>query len=236
LASHGYVVVAVEHEDAFASVLPSGQVVLTKPLSCPIFQDVYASIVDPRIKDCLFVMDELGRLNTTDALLAGRLDLERLGAVGKSFGGITVAEVGRIDARCKAVVLLDAGTTLESSTNLIQLGLQKPFLSMSSTMDRPDCPGFGEWLASSLALFAKATHDAFWCQLQASTHNGFSDKGSLINDAAGTGNPTAASRAQSLAIIACTRSFFDKYLKGEDDHLLDNPGAVYPNIINFQSK
>ena len=31
-------------------------------------------------------------------------------------------------------------------------------------------------------------------------------------------------------------SFFDKYLKGEDDHLLDHPAAVYTNIINFQSK
>jgi hypothetical protein len=24
--------------------------------------------------------------------------------------------------------------------------------------------------------------------------------------------------------------------RGQDDHLLDNPAAAYPNIINFQSK
>jgi len=35
---------------------------------------------------------------------------------------------------------------------------------------------------------------------------------------------------------ACIVSFFDKYLKGEDNHLLDNPAAVYTNIINFRSK
>ena len=49
-------------------------------------------------------------------------------------------------------------------------------------------------------------------------------------------DPPPASRAQSQTIRACTLSFFDKYLKGEDDHLLDNPAAVYTNIINFQSK
>ena len=92
------------------------------------------------------------------------------------------------------------------------------------------------WLASTLALFTNAINNAFWFQIQDSTHPSFDDRGSLINDPTLTGDPTPASRAQSQTIRACTLSFFDKYLKGEDDHLLDNPAAVYPNIINFQSK
>jgi predicted dienelactone hydrolase len=241
LASRGYVVVAMDHDDAFASAQSEGQLVLPErspvdSTECPIVATAYASIVANRIKDCLFVMDELSRLNTNDALLEGRLDLERLGAVGFSFGGITVAELARIDPRCKAVLLLDAGSTLILSTNLTERGLQVPFLSMSSTMGRPDCPSWGEWLVSSKALFAKATHDAFWCQLRDSTHASFGDKGSLINDPSATGNPTAGSKAQSQTIKACALAFFDKYLKGDDDHLLDNPAAVHPNIINFQKK
>jgi hypothetical protein len=186
----------------------------------------------------LFVLDELSRLNTSDALLAGRLDLERLGAFGKSIGGATVGEVCRLDARCKASVLLDAGFTLEVPSDLIRLGLQRPFLSMSSTMGRPPIPSDynPDWLSSSQALFAKATNDAFWCQIQDSTHASFDERGSLINDPTQTVDPTPASRAQSQAIRACTLSFFDKYLKNQDDHLLDNPAAVYRNIINFQSK
>jgi len=93
-----------------------------------------------------------------------------------------------------------------------------------------------DWLFSSLTLFTKAINDALWFQIQDSTHASFDDRGSLINDPTQTGDPTPASRAQSQAIRGCTLSFFDKYLKGEDDHLLDNPAAVYPNIINFQSK
>jgi hypothetical protein len=96
--------------------------------------------------------------------------------------------------------------------------------------------GHGPWLDSSLALFGKATKDAFWLQIQDSTHTSFVDRGSVINNPTLTGDPTPASRTISRTIKACMLSFFDKYLKGEDDHLLDNPAAVYPNIINFQRK
>jgi len=233
LASHGYVVASMDHKDAFASVFTGG--VIVRATQWPQCEEFDSSISDYRTHELLFLMDELRRLNTNDALLAGRLDLERLGLVGKSFGGMTVAEVGRIDARCKAVVLLDAGITLELPPDLIRLGLQKPFLSMSSTMDRP-CDGFGDWLASSLALFTNAMSNAFWCQIQDSTHLSFDDRASAINDLTLTGDPTPASRSISQAIRACTLSFFDKYLKGEDDHLMDNPAVVYTNIINFQRK
>lgn len=58
----------------------------------------------------------------------------------------------------------------------------------------------------------------------------------MISDPSLTVEPTSVSRAQNQTIRACMLSFFDKYLKGEDDHLLDNPASVYPNVINFQSK
>ena len=150
-----------------------------------------------------------------------------------------VAEFGRIDARCKAVVLLDAGWALEGATEVDRLGLQIPFLSINDwtaphTLLPP--PGYGLWLVASQALFAKATSDAFWCQIQDSLHQSFQDRGSLISDPTRLAEPTPASRAQSQTIRACTLSFFDKYLKNQDDHLLDNPAAVYPNVINFQGK
>ncbi len=86
------------------------------------------------------------------------------------------------------------------------------------------------------ALFTNAINNALWCQIQDSTHGSLSDKSSLINNTTDTGAPTPASRAIAQTVRACTLSFFDKYLKNQDDHLLDNPAAVYTNIINFQSK
>ena len=46
--------------------------------------------------------------------------------------------------------------------------------------------------------------------------------------------PTSISRAHREIIRACTLSFFDKYLKGQDDHLLDNPAAVSPISSTFR--
>jgi hypothetical protein len=239
-------VVAVEDENAIASVFPSGQVVGGIPY-CYDTVACFQPALDNKIKDMRFVLDELSRLNTTDVLFAGRLDLERSGAFGFSLQCVMTAEFCRIDARCKAVVLLDAATTLDLSANLTQLGLQKPFLSMNSTtnvgpcpgpiLGRPQiCPGSAEWQSSTLALFTNAIDNAFWFQIQDSGHQSFQDRGSLISDPTLLADPTPVSREQSRTIRGCLLSFFDKYLKNQDDHLLDNPAAVYTNIINFQSK
>ncbi len=246
LASHGYVVAAMDYPYASA-LFPDGQVVDGVSPSCNLTVECYQPTLDNRIKDIRFVLDELSRLNTNGALFAGRLDLERLGIFAHSVGNVFAAEFCRIDARCKAMVLLDAARTLCLSANLTQLGLQKPFLSMNCASSvgpwppppkglPPVPPGSSEWLAPTLALFAKATNNAFWFQIQDSGHASFQDRGSLISDPSLTVDPTPASRSQSQTIRACTLSFFDKYLKKQDDHLLDNPAAVYPNIINFQSK
>jgi hypothetical protein len=165
--------------------------------------------------------------------------LERLGAFGYSWGCTPVAEFCRIDARCKAAVLFDAGWTLEWAPDLDRLGLQKPFLSMNSTMGWSEsCPNHGPWLSTSQALFTNAINNAFWFQIQDSSHNSFDELVGLIYGPTLTfeGGPTPVSRAVNQTVTACTLSFFDKYLKGEDDHLLDNPSAIHPNIINFQSK
>jgi dienelactone hydrolase len=242
LASHGYVVVAVDHIWTTASVFPSGQVVYGQTVICANPKACFQPSLDDVIMDFRFVLDELSRLNINDALFAGRLDLERLGAFGFSAGAVPVAEFCRIDARCKAVVLFDPGWILEAPTDLNQFGLQKPFLSMNSTRSDsrpaqpPSPPYTTNWLHGSLALFTNAINNAFWFQIEDSTHQSFQDRGSLISNQARAADPTPVSRAISQTIRACTLSFFDKYLKGQDDHLLDNPVAVYTNIINFRSK
>ena len=225
LASHGYVVVAMEY--------------VTGVTFCVIPKSCFVPTLEAQTKVLQFVSDELSRLNTNDPLFAGRLDMERLGAFGFSNGCTMAAEFCRRDARCKAAVLLDVGSILEAAPDLTQVGLQKPFLSMNSTIEpRPvvSSPPYGSWLDASLALFAKATGDAFWLQIQDASHQSFQDRGSLISDQRRTADPTPASRAPSQTIRACMLSFFDKYLKNQDDHLLDNPAAAYPNVVNFQRK
>jgi dienelactone hydrolase len=239
LASHGYVVVAMDHEWTTASVFPSGQIIYGAGF-CSNSKECFQPALESAIKDFRFVLDQLAALNSADAL-AGRLDLERVGAFGFSAGAVPVAEFGRVDARCKAVVLLDPGWLLEAPADLNQLGLQKPFLSMNSTMaprpsPPPSPPYTTEWLYGTLLLFTNALDNAFWFQIQDSSHQSFQDRGSLISDPNRTADPTPVSRDQSETIRGCLVSFFDKYLKGEDNHLLDNPATVYTNIINLRRK
>ena len=47
---------------------------------------------------------------------------------------------------------------------------------------------------------------------------------------------TTFSRNAAFAVRACMVSFFDRYLKGQDDHLLGNPTNSFPVIFNFKKK
>jgi pimeloyl-ACP methyl ester carboxylesterase len=239
LASHGYVVVAIDFVNAVASLFPDGRI-LTGTGACFVPRTCFQPFLENGVKDILFVLDELGRFNTNDSLFAGRLDLERLGIFGFSLGCVLAAEFCRTNPRCKAFVLLDGGgPLLELLPDLMQFGLQTPFLSMCSTKDRPPSPDGGynpEWMFTSFVLFTNAINNAFLLQIQDSGHASFGDRGSLISDSTLTVDPTPTSRGISQTIRACMVSFFDKHLKNQDDHLLDNPAAVHPNIINFQRK
>jgi hypothetical protein len=40
----------------------------------------------------------------------------------------------------------------------------------------------------------------------------------------------------SQIVRAYLLSFFNKFLRGEDDHLLDGPSAAYPEVEQFMKK
>ena len=49
-------------------------------------------------------------------------------------------------------------------------------------------------------------------------------------------NPSPANRDLQRTMKAYILSFFNRYLKGEDDHLLDGPSGDYPRVTEFQAK
>src|SRR5262249_27570773 len=106
LASHGYVVVAIDHIDCYGSVFPDGTRVLRGfPFGNVINNSgIYLS---NRFRDIQFVLGELRQFAQTDPVLANRLDLDHVGIMGWSFGGGTAAEVCRTNNQIKAAVFLD---------------------------------------------------------------------------------------------------------------------------------
>jgi dienelactone hydrolase len=216
LASHGYIVAAMDHIDCSGTIFPDGRLLYGSQFDPSLPEPQAARELVDRVKDVRFVLDELTWLSHTDSVFAGRLDLEHVGGMGHSFGVGTLAEAARVDERIKAGVFLDG--YLQGAAVLRTNGLQKPLLEMHNANT-----------GSMKILFSLALTNAYWCQITNAVHNTFIDlwRSELAN---------ASSRQASEAMRACMLSFFDKHLKQEDDHLLDNPTNSFPVIFNYVKK
>lgn len=135
LASHGYVVVAMDHpgnaalvEMADGSVVRgtmTGAVDTNRGASAAAVGAVWARELEVWVRDDEFVLDKLQDAEAeTGGWLAGRLDLDRdgarVGALGHSFGGAAgMALLGK-DPRVKCAVNLDGWTFGGISTRTTQ--------------------------------------------------------------------------------------------------------------------
>src|SRR5437764_3446851 len=69
--------------------------------------------------DLTQVLDQLGVWNTTKQhLFFGRLDLDRIGAFGHSFGASAISIIAAYDKRLKAIVLIDGGGRPEDARTI----------------------------------------------------------------------------------------------------------------------
>jgi dienelactone hydrolase len=139
LASHGYVVVGVNHTyETTVTVFADGRVVpissdavagVLGPQTGP-YQERFrerAAVCDYKAADLASVADQLEQLPADAAgLLGGRLDLDRLGGFGHSFGGNAALEWCRNDPRCQAAVNLDGALWTEVG----RVGLDRPALQL----------------------------------------------------------------------------------------------------------
>lgn len=206
LASHGYVVVSVDHTDAYATVLPPDQLILGR--------NVWSfNFLPDRLKDVAFLLNHLAQLNADDPVFKSRLDLDRLGIMGWSFGGGTAAEACRLEDPLKAAVLLDP--YLAAAPLLQQKGLSKPFLNMAGSPD--------------INLINKCPTNAYQLSISGAAHETYTDNAWVVG-------PSAFTRRRAQAMNACLISFFNKHLLGVDDGLLENPSATHPDVVSFRKK
>jgi len=121
LASQGFVVASVCHPySTSVTVFPDGRAVRANDEGTRFELDKNEPDVLPQtveqhrdaigevwIADVRFVVDALERFNKDDELLAGALDLSRVGIFGHSFGGATAAAAVQCDKRFRAGINLD---------------------------------------------------------------------------------------------------------------------------------
>jgi pimeloyl-ACP methyl ester carboxylesterase len=136
LASHGYFVVGFDAPyRSFVVVLPDGRVVGRSPTYN--VENANGNLADPVIgkllamwtSDAEFVVGQLQRLNDdSSGRFKGRMDLQRLGMFGHSFGGAAALQFCHDDSRCKAALDLD-GIPFGS---VVREGLTKPGMFLLS--------------------------------------------------------------------------------------------------------
>jgi predicted dienelactone hydrolase len=116
LASHGYVVAALDHSETFAPELAP------KPDETPEQKKARAQTwIANRVPDLRFLLDSI--LN--DASLARELaiDANRIGLAGHSFGGWTVLQTVEEDPRIRAVVAMAPGGNSNPKPGILALTL-----------------------------------------------------------------------------------------------------------------
>ncbi|AZC23157.1 alpha/beta hydrolase family protein [Pseudomonas sessilinigenes] len=134
LASRGYVVVAINHPHiSGVTVLPGERVV---PMLAALEEDEtrLASAAPVVVDDLRTTLDWLQRQNQDPKhLLGGHLDLNRIGALGHSFGGSAALQAARVDKRLRAAANLDG--TIQGS---LAGPWNKPLLLYSAGNDPQD--------------------------------------------------------------------------------------------------
>ncbi|MNS76542.1 isoform II [compost metagenome] len=134
LASHGFIIVSVEHTNgSLTTVFPGGKYIGVDP-NLPHYADLTGwdqLVSNIWVKDTQFVIDKLEQLNQHDQqnIFTSRLDLQRIGMLGHSFGGANAAQVMLVDPRIRAAINMD-GTFFGMGD--LSHGLKRPFLFMSS--------------------------------------------------------------------------------------------------------
>jgi predicted dienelactone hydrolase len=231
LASHGYVVVTVDHlYDAF-SVFPDGR--LTVPLDVP--------ALTPRdfATDIRFVLDRVEDLaagRNPDAGhrpmpvgLLGALDPQRIGMFGWSKGATAATWVMSEDRRVRAGLGFDGPMQPTVTTDL-----DRPFMLMTAENPRATQPSVAEFWS----------HLRGWrlnVQAEGAVHSSYCDAQFLVPQIAqavgmsdedlrgwiGTLDPVRAVRIQQAYPLA----FFDLHLRHRGQgHLLDGPCPAFPEV------
>lgn len=239
LASHGYVVVGINHTyGSILTLFPDGRQVPVNHDALPsgVSDQKYDQASDTLSlqwsEDIDLVLDELEELNQANGewFLAGSLDLSKVGVFGHSTGGGATIRFCLTDVRCQAVLGMDIWA--EPAQNVIsEHVLRKPALFLySENWISGDDPDRNDDLLSQLA--EEADNTVIEITIEGTRHYDFSSLPILSPLTATLGLKGPIDGELVLEIInAESVAFFDRYLRGEEGISLEGISQGYPEVL-----
>ena len=215
-AARGYVAVFLQHPGSDTSVW---QGVAPAERTAALREAANLQTFIARVQDVPAVLDQLTHWESMQGHpLAGRVDMDKVGMSGHSFGAITTQAVsgqrdprGRTlftDKRIDAAIIMSPSTprrgTAESAFGAISL----PWMLLTGTQDT--APIGNADLASRLAVYpALPAGGKYELVLHDAEHSAFTDR-------ALPGDSLARNPNHHRAILALTTAFWDAWVAGDD--------------------
>jgi len=247
LASYGYIVIGIDYAyEAAASVYPDGRVALSKISRTLTSNAQYEEHIPLWTDDATFVLNQVEALNRNDSAgrFTGRIDLERIGMLGHSFGGAVTVQMMKKDDRVKAALSMDGGFY---GSPFSEKGLGKPFFMMYSEETYNKVMIAYDDVAKQLGGISREAFEAprkeyiqnsgralagggLSLLIPGSKHGSYTDL-TLFSPLLGLGS--ADPRRDHRIVNEFSVAFFDRYLKGKDNSALQALAAKYPEV-NFK--
>jgi len=245
MASYGYVVFSADHAGLSQTVLfPDGykfqadQHVAPTPTgkfrddAMASFDWLEKQVFPTWTADARFTLDKIEEINRTPGnSFYEKLDLNRIGMMGWSFGGATAIQMSRDDKRVKAAIDHDGRLFGDVSDR----GTSRPFMLMHhggvdkapKPEDQKDMDQLLEMMKGyDRSLIQHSSGDWYDVTIAKTGHGHFSDYLLFIPR-----KPEELDPLRGYEIInGYTLAFFDKYLNGKESDLLKSASNKYPEV------
>jgi hypothetical protein len=240
LASHGYVVIGIQHTyGAVISVFPDGTIAKNNPIALPegAPTDEYEAaahiLSNQWAGDMGFALDFMQSQNTdSGSPFYSVLDLSRVGVYGHSTGGGAAIEFCGTDSRCKALLGMDPFMR-PVSYEIIDNGVPQPSFFMFSQRWADDVDSRNNELFNK--FYPKVSKSLGVISISGTSHYDFADLPLLspLAPQLGLKGPINGKRVVTI-INDYLLSFFNTTLKAQDETLFNDRSPRYTEVRSLK--